>query len=450
MFAPPCRPSDRQTSPQRRALLQVGALGGLGLTLPAILKARAESPAHSSSRRCRAVILVWLDGGVSQLETYDPKPQSPIECRGPLNAIASSMPGVQFGEAFPRQARLMDKVSLVRSVTHKSGDHFYCAHWVLTGFESRSNGLDIPDRYPSAGSIVAKSFGRDSAELPPYVAIPYAFSFGHRPGYHGGAYLGTEFDPLETVDEPQRPGFRVPNLTLNPQLTLARLEDRHELLAGLDRWRRRALDDEATKALDTFQGQAADILLSSRAARAFDLNAESPAMRDRYGRHLNGQSALLARRLVEAGVPFVTIHSGGLGGWDHHSKIQEGLGYVAPYADQAVAALIDDLDDRGLLDEVLVWVTGDLGRTPKMNADAGRDHWGVMSVLLAGGGCRRGNVVGATNSRGEYATRDRTSPADVLATIYHLLGIDLASTFVNRAGRPIPIANDGQVIPQLL
>jgi uncharacterized protein (DUF1501 family) len=230
---------------------------------------------------------------------------------------------------------------------------------------------------------------------------------------------------------------------------VGRLEDRRALLAGLDQMRRQLDDVGAATAMGNFHTQAID-LISRKATDAFNLESEDPKTRDRYGRHLYGQSALLARRLVEAGVSFVTVHSGGLGGWDHHYKIKDGLPYHAPTTDQAVAALIDDLDSRGLLDEVLVWVTGDLGRTPRMNADAGRDHWDVMSVLLAGGGCRRGNVVGATNSKGEYATESRTTPADVLATIYHLMGIDLSASLTNHAGRPIPIASDGQVIRELI
>jgi uncharacterized protein (DUF1501 family) len=440
---PPCPLS-------RRRLLEIGGVGGLTLALPTTRSARAAAPAAAEPARAKAVILVWLDGGASHLETYDPKPDAPREYRGPLGSIATSVPGVRFGEVFPCQARIMDKLSLVRTVTHKSGDHFYCAHWVLTGFESRSNGLDVPRRYPSAGSVAACSRAPDHRGLPPYVAIPYAASFGHRPGYHGAAYLGRAFDPLETVQEPHIPDFRVPNVARHPELSLARLDDRRGLVAELDRLRRQLFDRREVGAHDAFQVQAAELLLNPRAAAAFDIGAEDPALRDRYGRHLYGQSALLARRLVEAGVTFVTIHTGALGGWDHHSQIKDGMGYQAPATDQAVAALIEDLDARGLLDEVLVWVTGDLGRTPRMNADAGRDHWDVMSVLLAGGGCRRGNVVGATSAKAEYATAGRATPADVLATIYHLLGIDLGSSHLDHSGRPIPIANDGQVIAGLV
>lgn len=433
----------------RRAALRVGALAGTGFAAPALPVGASGPAAARQTPRCRAVILVWLDGGASQFETYDPKPDAPAEYRGPLGTIATSMPGVRFGESFPLQARLMDKVSVVRTVTNRSGDHFYCAHWALTGFESRSNGVDVPVRYPSAGSIVSRVLGGRRPGVPPYVAVPIASSFGHRPGYHGAAYLGSTFDPFETVQEPHQPGFHVPNMRLDSRIAAGRLEDRRALLAGLDR-RRRQFDQvrEAT-AIDAFHAQAVE-LLGRQAGDAFNLESEDPRTRDRYGRHLYGQSALLARRLVEAGVSFVTMHSGGLGGWDHHYKLKEAMAHHAPATDQAVAALIEDLDARGLLDEVLVWVMGDLGRTPRMNADAGRDHWDVMSVLLAGGGCRRGNVVGTTNSRGEYATENRTTPADVLATVYHLLGIAPTLGFTNHAGRPVPIANDGQVVRELL
>jgi uncharacterized protein (DUF1501 family) len=429
----------------RRKALQIGALGGLSLAAPGLRSASAAT----KPARCKAVILVWLDGGVSQFETYDPKPDAPMEYRGPLGTIATSVPGVTFGETFPRQAKIMDKVSLVRTVTSKSGDHFYCSHWTLTGFESRSNGLDVPVRYPSAGSIVAKMVGAQRPGVPSYVAVPQASSFGHKPGYHGAAYLGAPFDPFETMQEPHLSGFQVPNTRLNSQLTVDRLDDRRALLAELDQMRRQLDGVGTAAAMDSFRQQALE-LVSRQNADAFNLDAEDPKLRDRYGRHLYGQSALLARRLVEAGVSFVTIHSGGLGGWDHHYKIKEGLPYHAPTTDQAVAALIEDLDARGLLDDVLVWVTGDLGRTPRMNADAGRDHWDVMSMLLAGGGCCRGHVVGATSSKGEYAIENRTTPADVLATIYHLMGIDLETNLINHTGRPIPIANGGRAIDDLV
>ncbi|MBI3865703.1 MAG: DUF1501 domain-containing protein [Planctomycetia bacterium] len=442
-----CSPKGLPSPLTRRRALQIGTLGGLGLGLPDLFRSRAAGA--PSPTRCRAVILVWLDGGASQFETYDPKPDAPAEFRGPLATIATSTPGVQFGESFPLQARLMDKVSVVRTVTNKSGDHYYAAHWVLTGFESRSNGLDVPDRYPSAGSIVARTLGARHPGVPPYVAVPYASAFGHRPGFHGAAYLGRPFDPFETIHEPHEREFQVPNMKLDPQLTVGRLEDRRALLAGLDQMRRGLDDVRSAAAMDVFHAQALD-LISRKAIDAFNLESEDPKTRDRYGRHLYGQSALLARRLVEAGVSFVTIHSGSLGGWDHHYKIKEGMPYHAPTTDQAVAALINDLEARGLLDEVLVWVTGDLGRTPRMNEFAGRDHWDVMSMLFAGGGCRRGNVVGETNSRGEYAADNRTTPADVLATIYHLMGIDPSTSFTNHAGRPIPIANDGRVIRDLV
>lgn len=291
------------TGSSRRVALQIGSLSAFAL--PRLLC--SQSLASSPSPRCKAVILVWLDGGASHLETYDPKPTAPAEYRGPLAAIQTNVPGVQFGEVFPRQARLMDKVSIVRTVTHRSGDHFYCAHWVLTGFESRSNGLDIPKRYPGAGAVVARTQGGKRPGLPPYVAIPYASAFGHRPGYHGAAYLGRQFDPLETVQEPHLPGFRVPNLSLSPELDLKRLDDRRGLLAGLDRLQRRSLDGRVAESLGAFQDQAVEFLHNPVAARAFDLESEPAALRDRYGRHLYGQSALLARRLVEAGVTFSTL-----------------------------------------------------------------------------------------------------------------------------------------------
>jgi uncharacterized protein (DUF1501 family) len=438
----------------RRSLLRAGVLGGAGLMLPDLLRAdEARRNAGKSGPSDRSIILVWLDGGPPQHETYDPKPDAPVEYRGPLKAIRTAIPGVALPELMPEHARLLDKISLVRSVHHNNGDHFAAAHWMLTGYKG-ANAADLNAHNPSAGSIVAKLRGSRRAGMPAYVGLPNTHSVGLSPGYHGGAYLGVAYNPFSVQGDPSSKSYRVPNLALPAGLDAARLERRKALLSAFDNARRDIDQSGLMDGLDRFSREAFAMISGPEARAAFDVSNEDPRLRDRYGRNRWGQSALLGRRLIEAGVRFVTLN---FDGWDMHSSLDKSVHRAVPMLDSAVATLIDDLDQRGLLDSTMVVVMGEFGRGPRINKGLpqdpipGRDHWGeVMSVLMTGGGLARGRVVGSSSARGETPKDRPLRPMDVWATVYHQLGIDLDTSFRNPAGRPISIGGDGQVIAELV
>ncbi|MDX2037809.1 MAG: DUF1501 domain-containing protein [Isosphaeraceae bacterium] len=434
----------------RRALLRAGMLGLAGCSLADVLRLEARGAASKSNR---SVILVWLDGGPPQHETYDPKPDAPSEFRGPLGAIPTNVPGVALSELFPLQARLMDKMALLRSVHHDNGDHFAAAHWMLTG-RLGSNASNLAPMYPSAGSIITKLLGARSGDMPAYVGLPNTHSVGLVPGYHGAAFLGGSFNPFNAPGDPNSPGYRQELLSPPAGIDAGRMEARKSLRERFDELRRSVDGASESGDLDKFQHEAFTLLTSPTARKAFDLETEDPRLRDRYGRTTWGQSALVARRLVEAGARFVTLT---FGGWDYHSNLDKGMRAVLPQLDAAVAGLIEDLDVRGRLDDTMVIVMGEFGRTPKINQGLpqdpipGRDHWGqVMSVAVAGGGLRGGRVVGASNARGEVPRERPLRPQDVLATVYHQLGIDLDHTFLDRTGRPVPVLGNGDPIEELL
>ncbi len=430
----------------RRDAIKIGSLGLGGLMLSDVLRARAAAGTNAAIAD-KSVILYWLDGGPTHFETYDPKPEAPAEYRGPLGTISTNVPGIQLSELLVEHAKVMDKVSLLRSVHHDNGDHFAAAHWMLTGYHG-SNAANRTPQFPGGGAIVSKVCGPRRPHVPAYVAVPYSMTVGIRPGYNSGTYLGPQFDPFNAGSDPNRANFAVPNLNLPNQVTLDRLSDRRTLLASLDQLRHEIDTSGAIDGIDKFNAEALEMVTGATAQQAFDIAAEPDEVRDRYGRNTYGQSALLARRLVEAGVRFVTIHNGG---WDHHANIEAGMKSRLPSMDQSLGVLIADLAERGLLDDTIVCVMGEFGRTPRVNPGAGRDHWGnVMSVLLGGGGLAGGQVVGQSNSKGEYPAERPLTPADVLATIYKVLGIDLETKFVNLAGRPIGINNYGQPIAELL
>ena len=324
-----------------------------------------------------SVILVWLDGGPPQHETYDPKPEAPSEFRGPLKAIDTAVPGVQVSELLPEHARLMDKMSIIRSLHHDNGDHFAAAHWMLTGYLG-SNASNMTPMYPSAGSIIARLKGAKRPGMPAYVGLPNTHSVGIKPGYHGAAYLGRTYQPVPGRRRPEL--RRLPGARADPARRARR--GAGSTTAGacstpIDAARRSAESESSD--LDRFSREAFAMLTGPEARRAFDLSKEDPRLRDRYGRHQWGQSALLARRLVGAGVRFVTLT---FGGWDFHSSLDKGMHSVLPVLDRAVGTLVDDLDQRGQLDSTLVIVMGEFGRTPRINKGLpndpvpGRDHWG--------------------------------------------------------------------------
>jgi hypothetical protein len=439
----------------RRGFLKVGCLGAAGLTLSDVLRARALAGPTGPAPRDASVILIWLDGGPPQHETYDPKPEAPPEFRGPLDAIPTAVPGVQLSELLPHHARLLDKLSIIRSMYHDNGDHFAAAHWMLTGYLG-SNAADMSPQYPSAASIIAKLKGPRKPAIPAYVGVPQTHSVGLAPGYHGAAYLGVGYNPFIADGDPNSEDYQVPNLALPVGVDPSRASGRRGLLGAFDGARRDVDASGLMEGLDRFDQEAFSIVLGRAARQAFDLSKEDPRLRDRYGRDQWCQSALLARRLVEAGVRFVTLT---FSGWDFHSSLESGMKRVLPLLDSAVGSLVEDLESRGLLDSTIIMVMGEFGRTPRLNstgvpgADSvpGRDHWGnVMSVLVAGGGFARGRIIGASSSKGEVPKDRPVRPQDLMVTLYQQLGINPETTFANRAGRPIPIGSDGQVIGELL
>jgi hypothetical protein len=444
----------------RRSFVQAGVLGLGGLAWPDLLRMRASAaamPAAGPVRECagKSVILFWLSGGPGHMETWDPKPEAPSQFRGPFGAIPTSLPGVHFGELLPEEARLMDKLAIVRTVNHGSGDHTKGNHWMLTGFEGPA--FNAPDnevqRRPSIGSAVArlKGGGAGRTGLPPYIALPNLRG-GTDNLFHYAAYLGGYANPFVVESDPNDPSFRVKNLRLPGGISLGRLEDRRRMLTAMSELKRDA--EPALRDLDAYYHRAFDMLAGNEVARAFDIAAEPPLVRDRYGRHTFGQSALLARRLVESGVPFVTVNCVP---WDHHGtppqlKTEVGARKLIPPLDRAIAALVEDLIARGLYDSTLVVAMGEFGRTPKMNRDAGRDHWGkTFSVLMGCGSMRMGQVIGRSSPRGEYVVDRPFSPQDVAATVYHHLGIDGRSiTFDDRTGRPTYLIEQGDPIRELV
>jgi hypothetical protein len=441
------------TGVTRRTFVQAGLLGLGGLGLADCFRLRASTPQPGRPARDTAVILFWLSGGPGHMETWDPKPSAPAEYRGPFGAIRTRVPGVQFCELLPEQAALMDRLAVIRTVNHGSGDHTKSNHWMLTGFEGPA--FNAPDfkhqKRPSLGSAVARVRGPNVPGLPPYVAVPHLRG-GTDNFFHYSAYLGGGANPFVVESDPNTSAFRVRNLNFPAGLTFDRLESRRHLLGAVDRARRAGEGPAAD--LGEHYGRAFDLLTSRRVAAAFAIGAEAARARDRYGRHTFGQSALLARRLVEAGVTFVTVNCVP---WDHHGtppqlKTAEGARLLLPHLDRAVAALVEDLGQRGLYERTLVVAMGEFGRTPRMNRDAGRDHWGrTFSVLLGGGRFRMGQVIGRSSPRGEHVQDRPVSPEDVAATVYHHLGIDGARTsFPDRQGRGLHLVERGQPIRELL
>ncbi|HEY3790030.1 MAG TPA: DUF1501 domain-containing protein [Urbifossiella sp.] len=422
----------------RRSFLQVGALAVGGLTLPNFLKLRAAQPAA----RKKSVILIWQAGGPSHIDMYDLKPNAPAEVRGEFQPINTNVPGIQIGEHLPNQAKIFDKLAVVRSAFHTNAGHGMGSQWMQTGYQAT---IEVNDNiYPSTGSVAAKMNGPNDPGLPAYVNLPRQVSFGK------AAYLGASFNPFSPDSNPNEANFQVKNLKLPSRVTADRLERRKQLIHDLDTIRRDIDTKGDLGGLDTFYRDGLEMVTNSRAQNAFDVNKEPVKLRDRYGRNDLGQSCLLARRLVEAGVTFVTVQAGG--GWDTHgNNFTELKRRLLPQFDLGVAALVEDLHDRGLQDDVLVMAMGEFGRTPKINSGAGRDHWpGAMSVLYAGGGLKMGQAIGTTNALAEYPTSKPYTPGCVLSTMYHALGIDHHHVFFDQAQRPLPILSEGEPIKELV
>lgn len=460
MFKLSLGPTSRYCDGQsRRSFLKVGLAGMASLGLPELLRAREQSRTPGSTSKNTSVILIWLDGGPSHMDLYDMKPDAPAEYRGIWKPIRSKVPGFDVSELFPLQAKVTDKFSIVRSLHHNTGDHFAGGHRMLTTKDMGVSGANTGGRFPSIGSIVNREIGPRSKGMPGYVAIPYGMSIGLRPGYFGGHFLGSQHNPFETVNDANSPQFTINNLNLAAGLSVEKLEDRRSLIHHFDASRRTIEQMAESRAMDRFALEAFEFIAGDKARRAFDIGREDPRLRDRYGRHGWGQSALLARRLVEAGSSFVTVH---LGGWDHHWDLQKGMENYLPQVDSAVAALFTDLDERGLLDSTLVVLCGEFSRTPKMNdggnggaprsmGTPGRDHWGEsMFCLMGGGGVRGGLVIGSTDRLGMRPASRPLQPTHIHATIYHVLGIDPKLHLMDPTGRPSPVLDDPTPITELL
>jgi hypothetical protein len=428
----------------RRTVLQAGLGGVAGLTASQLLQLQAQSAeARGTSVPGTAVIFLELAGGPTQHETYDPKPAAPSEYRGPLNAIATSVPGISFSQYMAEQARILDKLAIVRSIHHDSGSHGTSSHLAQTGYYLRDR-QNRDNEMPCAGSITARVRGANAEGLPAFVSIPRTMRYGR------AAWLGKGYNPFETVKDPSRKGFEVPNLSLIGGLTEDRLQDRRKLISGLEHSRQIVDNHGISDALDEFSRQAFDMVTGDAARDAFDLDLERQETREFYGRNTSGQSLLLARRLVEAGVTFVTVRPA-RSSWDDHNGIAKRMKDKGPDYDRGVAALVSDLYERGLSERVLVVAIGEFGRTPRVNRNAGRDHWGrLMSVLFAGGGLQMGQVVGSSDKTGS-APKDRPyRPENVLAMVYRHLGIDASLTFPDHAGRPRYILEKRGLISELI
>ena len=441
-------PRSRCDGVTRRDFVRVGGLTALGLGLGTSLRARrASASAGVPAPRTTSCILIWLDGGPSHLETFDPKPDAPEEVRGPFSTIASAIPGIRLGECLERTATLLDRMAIVRSVTSPLGEHNLGTHYVLTGY-SPTPALE----YPSFGATVAH-LRPNPGVLPGNIAIPRFTG-----NLSGNGYLPGETLPFEVGSDPDRPDFRVRDLEIADGLDVDRLARRLEFAGSVDALSR-GRDASSSPPGDPDLSRAFDLITSPEARGAFELDQEDDRLRDRYGRgggNNVGQSCLLARRLVERGVPFVTVNSSG---WDTHANLVQlkqrypgDRNAQLPSLDRALSALIVDLEDRGMLDRTLVLVMGEFGRTPKVNPDGGRDHWpNVFSVALAGGGVSGGQVIGGSDALAEYPAHDPVTPADLAATVYTLLGIDPTLELHTPDGRPVRVAPQGaRVVRELL
>ena len=417
----------------RRDFLRVGTLGMGALALPQLLRSRAAAAAEGRDVKDTSVIWLWLSGGPTHVETFDPKMTAPAEYRSVTGEVATPLSGVTVGGTLPKIASVVDKMALVRSFAHNNSGHGGGTHFVMTGYDERAidNG-GLPTR-PSIGSIVSRVRGPNnlSTGMPTYVRMNGITA-------DGAAFLGAAFNPFDPGGQARQ------NMSL--VVDQKRLDNRRSLLDGIDQVNREADRSRLMDGLDAFEQQAFNLVLS-RSQQAFDLKYEDPRVADRYGRGL-GQQLLTARRLCEAGCGFVTIN---YGGWDMHGNIKQSMEQRSPQIDQAVAALVEDIHQRGMEKNILLVISGEFGRTPKVNGNAGRDHWAPLSTLaLAGGGLQMGQVVGESAAKVDVPKTAPISPQDLMATVFHVLGVDGRTQFVNQAGRPVYMVEDGKPIEELV
>lgn len=429
----------------RRRFMKIGGLGLGGMSLADLMRAEAATTYPKQSKR--SVILIWQHGGPSQLDTFDMKPDQPEEIRGPWSSMGTNVPGVRISELLPHHAQIMDKVSIIRSFTHGNGDHWAAAHWLLTGYTGATGADRIP-RSPSMQSVSSYLLGPRRSGVPSGININDG-GFG----FHGAAFLGVNHNPFRIGDFSYgNEAGRLPtgsdkSFSLVDGLSESRVVNRVSLLKQFDNLRRDADSSGTFAGIDEMNAQAQEIILSGRARKAFDLSEEDPQLVEAYGPGW-GEQALLARRFIEAGVRFVTLNTGY---WDDHGNIKNALNDKMVRHDRAVGVLLKDLSDRGMLEDTLVVTAGEFGRTPRINANAGRDHWPqAQSILIAGGGFKHGQFIGKTNSKAEHPIDRPVKPADLNAIIYLALGLRTEDTYPNLAGRPTRIYEDGVVPRELL
>ncbi len=447
----------------RREWLRVGGLGAFGLSLPAWLgAAEHRSSEGKPAPKAKACILLFMLGAPPQHETWDPKPDAPAEIRGDLKPIAAATSGLLVGELMPKTARLTDRIAVLRAMQTNDNAHSSSGYYMTTGYPHQPVGVEngkpgAPNDWPCLGAVV-KRLWQGAGPLPAAITLPeQAANDGNLtwPGQDAG-FLGRVADPWLLNGEPEAARFEIPGLSLPVDIPAPRFEERRSLLEQVNRGMNAVHQSGVLAAHDSRTQQAFDLISSSQARRAFHLDQEPPRIRDRYGRHRFGQGVLLARRLVEGGVPFVRVNwtrvKGALnnGHWDTHQKNTEALKQLMPLMDEAYSALLEDLDQRGLLEQTMVVWMGEFGRTPKINSAAGRDHWGhVFSVALAGGGVRGGIVHGSSDRHAAYPKDGRVLPQDLTATILHCLGIPAGSEIHDLQGRPLLVSR-GEVIHQVL
>ncbi len=423
--------------PNRRGFLQAGAIGGLGLCLGDVLRLQAQTSAGSLKPTADSVIHIFLPGGMSAQESFDPKRYAPVEYRGPYGSIPTKITGEHFGDPFPKTAQIADKLTIVRSMTHGEAAHARGTHNMFTGYRP-SPAL----QFPSFGSVIGHELGSRKS-LPPYVCIP------RQPNvYAGSGYLSTAHGPFSLGADPAARGFRVRDLALPRGVDEKRFDRRRKMLDVVDERFRRLEKADTLDAMDSFYKDAYKLISSPEARDAFDIRKEPAKLRSKYGQTQAGQRMLMARRLVEAGVRMVSLT---VGGWDHHDNIRDGFRRSAAPLDQAYAALITDLHQRGMLDRTLVLLTTEFGRTPRINGNGGRDHYPrVFSIVLAGGGMKQGYVYGKSNATSTEPDEDPLTVPDWATTVYRTLGIDAEKELVAPGGRPIEIVKGGRVVNDLL
>ncbi len=431
---------DLRTGASRRDFLYVGMLGGLGLTLPQMMRLQAAqkiADVETYAPIADSIIHIYLPGGMAQHESWDPKPFASPDYRGPYTPIKTSIPGEYVGEQFKNIAKIMNKLTVIRSMTHGEAAHERGTHNMFTGYRPSP-----AIKFPSFGSIISHEMGSRN-NLPPYVAVPNMVV-----PEQGTGYMSSAFGPFALGSDPADKNFSVRDLLTPKDIDEKRFDRRRSLLSTVDEHFRSVEKADSITAMDSFYQAAYGLISSSQAREAFDLNKETDKMRDEYGRNTAGQRFLLARRLVEAGVRMVSVN---YGSWDHHSNIKGSFDGQAPAFDQAFARLITDLADRGMLKKTLVMVSSEFGRTPKINGTNGRDHWPrVFSVAMAGGGLKEGYIHGASDSLGGEPDRDPVGPEDLAKTMYRLLGINSEKRIMSDGARPIDIVNGGRIMNEWL